>query len=134
MPIFPLNVDDRSFEDLVLEAKRRIVAYTPEWTDFNESDPGITLVQLFAWLTQTMLYRLNRVPDDRMFVSFMNLIGYGPSPAVPATAIVEVKLAPGSGTTVVPGFQLALSAPGKDDDIPFEADGQVPLVGASLVT
>src|ERR1044071_3113046 len=132
MSISPVNVDDRTFQDLVAEAKRRIVAYAPEWTDFNESDPGITLVQLFAWLTETTLFRLNRVPDDRLYVSFMNLVGFGPAAAVPATAIIEVQVAPGSGTTTVAPFDLRLSAPGKDDDIPFEADAPVALVGAAL--
>jgi predicted phage baseplate assembly protein len=132
VPIQPLNLDDRTFDDLVAEARRRIVAYTPEWTDFNESDPGITLIQLFSWLTETTLYRLNRVPDDRMFVSFMSLVGYGQAPAVAATAVVEVQMAPGSGTTTVAPYDLRLSAPGKTDDIAFEADAPVPLVGASL--
>jgi predicted phage baseplate assembly protein len=132
MAITPLNVDDRTFDDLVAEALQRIVAYTPEWTDFNESDPGITLVQLFAWLTETSLYRLNRVPDDRMYVSFINLVGFGQAPAVAATAIVEVQVAPGSGTVTVAPSDLRASAPGKTGDVVFEADAGVPLVGASI--
>jgi predicted phage baseplate assembly protein len=78
VPFTPKNVDDRTFEDLVAEAKQRIAAYLPEWTDHNESDPGIALVQLFAWLTETSLFRLNQVPDDRMYVSFLDLIGFAP--------------------------------------------------------
>ena len=69
---FPdITLDDRTFEQLVAEAKRRIPGYTPEWTDLNDSDPGITLVQLFAWLSEMIIWRLNRVPEKN-FVSFLS--------------------------------------------------------------
>ncbi len=132
MPFTPQNVDDRNFEDLVTEAKRRIAAYLPEWTDHNESDPGIALVQLFSWLTETALFRLNQVPDQRMYVSFLNLLGLGPAPAVSAAAIVEVKVTPGSGLHTLSPFELRLSAPGETDEIPFEADAAVSLLGAAI--
>ncbi len=67
-----------------------------------------------------------------MYVSFISLVGYGQAPAVPATAIIEVQVAPGTGTTTVAPFDLLRSAPGKSGDIFFEADASVPLVGASL--
>ncbi|WP_394849953.1 putative baseplate assembly protein [Pendulispora brunnea] len=132
MPFTPKNLDDRTFKDLVDEAKRRIVAYLPTWTDHNESDPGITLVQLFAWLTETTLFRLNQVPDERMYVSFLNLVGIGPSPAIAATGVVELEVSQPSDPFTLEPFELRLSAPGKEDDIPFEASERVHLVGASL--
>ena len=132
MPFTARNVDDRTFEDLVDEAKQRIAAYLPEWTDYNESDPGITLVQLFAWLTETSLFRLNQGPNDRMYVSFLNLVGFGPAPAVPARAIVEIKTTPGFGAIALNPFELRLTAPGATDDVPFEADAPVSLIGASI--
>ena len=63
MPLQAPNLDDRRFADLVAEAKSRIPRYAPEWTDHNTSDPGITLIQLFAWLGEMIMYRLNKVPD-----------------------------------------------------------------------
>ena len=63
MPLTDLNLDDRTFEQLYQELRRRIPAYTPEWTDHNDSDPGITLLQMFAWLSEIVIYRLNRVPE-----------------------------------------------------------------------
>lgn len=74
MPFESPRLDDRSFDDIVQEAIRRIPLYTPEWTDHNLSDPGITLVELFAWMTDIILYRLNRVPD-RHYIKLMELIG-----------------------------------------------------------
>ena len=53
MPIRPPALDDRGFDDLVADLVRRIPAHTPEWTNFNAADPGITLVQLFAHVTES---------------------------------------------------------------------------------
>ncbi|MCA9850522.1 MAG: putative baseplate assembly protein, partial [Dehalococcoidia bacterium] len=77
------SLDDRSFQELVDEAKRRIPSLAPEWTDHNVSDPGVAIVELFAWMTESLLYRLNQVPD-RMYVKFLELMGvqlYAPAPA-----------------------------------------------------
>lgn len=74
MPFETPRLDDRTFEDLVQEAMRLIPRYCPEWTDYNYSDPGITLIELFAWMTDILLYRLNRVPDKH-FIKFMELVG-----------------------------------------------------------
>src|SRR5579884_1542954 len=82
-PTTPI-VDPRNFQDLVDEAKRRIPQYCPEWTDHNVADPGITLIELFAWMTEILLYRLNNVPE-RDFLKFLELIGARPAPAVPAS-------------------------------------------------
>ena len=68
------NLDDRRFQDLVDDAKRLVQQRCPEWTDHNVSDPGVTLIELFAWMTDQLLYRLNRVPD-RHYVKFLELIG-----------------------------------------------------------
>ena len=61
MPLPIPILDDRTFEQLVQEAIRRIPVYAPEWTDHNASDPGITLIELFAWLTEMQLYSLDRI-------------------------------------------------------------------------
>ena len=68
------RLDDRRFQDLVDEAKRRVQTRCPEWTDHNVSDPGVTLIETFAWMTDQLLYRLNRVPDLN-YVKFLELIG-----------------------------------------------------------
>ncbi len=41
---------------------RRIPQYTSQWTDYNDSDPGITLVQMLAWLDESLLYQANAIP------------------------------------------------------------------------
>src|SRR5206468_177997 len=57
------DLDDRRFQDLVDDAKRMVMRQCPEWTDHNVSDPGITLIETFAYMTDQMLFRLNLVPD-----------------------------------------------------------------------
>ncbi len=68
------NLDDRRFQDLVDDAKRLVQQRCPEWTDHNVSDPGVTLIEAFAFMTDQLVYRLNRVPD-RNYVKFLELIG-----------------------------------------------------------
>ena len=78
-----IQLDDRRFQDLVSEARTRIARACPEWTEHNVSDPGITLIELFAWMTEMTIYRLNRVPD-KLHVALLDLLGIrldGPSAA-----------------------------------------------------
>jgi predicted phage baseplate assembly protein len=88
MPLPAPNLDDRRFQDLVDDAKRLVQRRCPEWTDHNVSDPGITLIETFAYLVDQVLYRLNRVPE-RSYVTFLELMGvelFAPSAAtVPVT-------------------------------------------------
>jgi hypothetical protein len=92
MPIPPPNLDDRQYADVVREARTLIPQYCPEWTNLGDADPGMTLVQLFAWMTEMIIYRLNRVPD-KTYIHFLNFIGEERREARPARVPVtfEVK-------------------------------------------
>ena len=80
------NLDDLRFQrDLVDNARRRIIHYCPDWTEYNLSDPGITLIELFAWMTETIIYRLNQVPEKN-YIEFLNLLGMQRQPASSARA------------------------------------------------
>ncbi len=68
------NLDDITFEELVKEAKSLIPVYTSEWTNHNPSDPGITLVELFAWLCEMIIYRIDQIPEQN-YLRFLNLLG-----------------------------------------------------------
>ena len=61
MPIPLPNLDDRAFDDLVAEGQRLIPGPAPSWTDHNPSDPGIAFIELFAYVTEMLLYRADRV-------------------------------------------------------------------------
>jgi hypothetical protein len=91
MPLQLPVLDNRNFEQLLTEAKSRIPVYTPEWTNFEvDSDPGITIVQLFAFLTENLLYRADRIPE-RNRLKFLQLLGIPLQQAAPAQGIVRVR-------------------------------------------
>ncbi len=85
------NLDDRRFQDLVDDAKRLVQRRCPEWTDHNVSDPGVTLIETFAFMTDQLLFRLNQVPD-RMYIKFFEMIGLRLLAATPAKAPVTFWL------------------------------------------
>jgi predicted phage baseplate assembly protein len=100
MPIRPPMLDDRSFDDLVNEMVRRIPAHTPEWTNPRIGDPGRTLIDLVAWLGDTILYRANLIPE-RQRLAFLRLLGLPMRPAQPARGVLALALDDPKSTTVV---------------------------------
>src|SRR5271165_2999602 len=74
MPLPQINLDDRAFDQLAAEARSLIPRYFPAWTDYNESDPGITLLELFAYFVESLIYQTNRVPE-RSLERFAGLVG-----------------------------------------------------------
>lgn len=115
------NLDDRTWESLVEEAKKLIPRYTPEWTDHNPSDLGITLIELFAWLTDQMIYRLNRVPEKN-YIEFLNLIGITRDPPIPAQADITFNLTGDTALAIPGGTQVSTPPSGTEDGIIFETD------------
>ena len=96
----PLNdyipaIDDRRFDDIMAEVQMRIASYTPEWApvwnDFNDSDPGITMVHVFAWLAEMMTHRMSRVPELN-YLKFLQLLGIELNPAEPALAEITLPV------------------------------------------
>lgn len=90
MPIEAPNLDDLTYAEIVDRAKQLIPVYCPEWTNFNDSDPGLTLVQLFAWMTEMVIYRVNRIPDST-YIHFLNFIGERQGAALPASTLVAFR-------------------------------------------
>ena len=131
LPDRPL--DDRSFQDLVDEAKKKIPLYCPEWTDHNVSDPGITLVELFAWMVDILLYRLNQVPR-RHYVRLLELLGIRLEPPHAARAPVTYYLsAPQSVPVVIPkGTAVSTSRADGDEAIVFTTDRALTIRPAEL--
>lgn len=90
MPITIPTISDQKYKDILQEARTRIPVHTPEWTNHNESDPGITLLELFAFMTENLLYRANLIPK-RNRLKFLSLLGIPLKPASPAEGLVEIK-------------------------------------------
>lgn len=126
------KLDDRTFDDLRRELVRRIPVHSAEWTDHNAGDPGIALLEVFAWLGENLLYRLNRVPDKAL-LDFLNLLDVPPRPAQPSQALVRFSLGRGADTpellpegptaekTVVLAGKVELEVQGELEVLPLEA-------------
>ena len=147
MPLEAPNLDDRRFADIEAEARSLIPRYNPEWTDHNLSDPGITLIQLFAWLGEMILFRMNQVPELN-YIKFLELIGVDRKQAVPARAEltftltslalptvvvprgtrVGAKIQPPPPSAVVP----SVLPPAEEEPVVFETDEPLIALGAVM--
>lgn len=110
---FP-RIDDRNYDEIIRELKTRIARYTPEWTDVNESDPGYTLAQVFAWLSDMLIYRMQQVPRLN-YLKFLEMLGIELRPAEPAVTEIYFPVTkdhPGLTVDVPSGTQVAAE---KDD-------------------
>jgi predicted phage baseplate assembly protein len=140
MPLPEPILDDLRFQrDLVDEARRRIIRYCPEWTEYNLSDPGITLIELFAWMTEMIVYRLNRVPEKN-YIKFMELLGIQLQPAHSARTEITFRLAipfpvtPEDETTayVPQGTEVATRPSEEEPEIVFTTDERLVIVPPKL--
>lgn len=96
------NLDDRSFAELMAGARERIRQVAPDWTDLSVHDPGITVVEAFAYLTDTLMYRLNRVPE-KLYAVYLNLLGTSLYPPSTAETMLEfTRSAPGDQEIRIP--------------------------------
>ena len=127
------NLDDRKFEDIVDEAIRLIPQYCPEWTNFNKSDPGVTLLELFAWMTEMVIYRLNRVPENN-YLAFLNMMGIRLQPPQPSRTIVRFAISDKTDMVSIPASTRIQTQP--DGDVPaltFETERDLVALSNKLV-
>lgn len=109
-------LDDRTYQELRDELVARIPVHTPEWTDHNESDPGIALLELFAHLGESVLYRLNQLPET-VRIEFLRLLGVRRRPAVPAKVLLA------AATDVPRGVAVPRAAEASAGSLVFETTG-----------
>jgi predicted phage baseplate assembly protein len=113
-------LDDVRFQELVSEARTRIVRHAPEWTEHNVSDPGITLIELYAWLTELLVYRINRIPE-RLHFGLLALVGVEPRPPECASVPVRFMLdQPGGGAVVPAGTEIASPRTAGSESVVFQ--------------
>ncbi len=130
MPLPLPNLDTRTWADLVEEARALIPRYAAPWTDHNAHDPGVTLIELLAWLVEQQIYRVNRVPAAHRR-KFLSLAGVFPAPPRPARVALNVPVAGGADTDLPAGVVMAAG----DDEhlLGFRTCRGVRLVPASIV-
>jgi predicted phage baseplate assembly protein len=127
------NLDDRRFQELVDEAKRYVQQRAPEWTDHNVSDPGVTLIETFAYLVDQLLYRLNRVPEKN-YLAFLGLLGIRLFPPAAATAEVDFWLSAPQPETVWLRAGTEVSTPRSETEeaVVFSTVEDLPVIPSSL--
>ncbi len=122
-------LDDRTYRQILEEALARIPVHLPEWTNFNDADPGVTVLQLFAFMTESLHYRANRIPE-RNRIKFLNLLGIPLQPAEAARGLVAFSNLRGAVETRVLPPDLELTA----GQVPFRTvDGLAVLPVESRV-
>src|SRR5215213_3171901 len=128
MPLPTPILDDRSWQQLRDELVRRIPVYTPEWTDHNASDPGITLLELFAFLGENLLFRFNQIPEATK-LEFLRLLQVPMRPAYPSRAMLGFTLS-AAGEVLVP-----VGTEAKAGSVSFETEDEVKVwpLGARAV-
>ncbi len=134
LPQLPSSrLDDRNFDDLIEECLLRIPRYCPEWTDRNVSDPGITLVELFAWLTDQMLLRFNQVPRKN-YIAFLELLGIRLQPPAPAQVRLTFYLSTYllENYTIPRGTEVATERTETQEAIVFTTDRDLAFAQPSL--
>ena len=117
------DLDDRKYEDLLQECILRIPRYCPEWTNYNPSDPGITMIEMFAWLTDQMLMRFNQVPR-RNYITFLEMLGMRLQPPTPAqTELTFYLVADLPDAYMIPrGIEVAVAGNNTPEPIIFSTD------------
>src|SRR5581483_12212154 len=125
MPIRPPALDDRSFADLVDEVLSRIPAHSPEYTNPRIGDPGRTLIELFAWLTDAMLYRANLVPE-RQRLAFLRLLGSPMQAAVAARGLIALQIDDDDASAISVAPLASIDKP-----VPFETRRELTVVPVS---
>ncbi|HEY9668720.1 MAG TPA: putative baseplate assembly protein [Coleofasciculaceae cyanobacterium] len=127
------NLDDRTYKDLVEECILRIPRYCPEWTNYNPSDPGITLVELFAWLTDQMMLRFNQIPL-RNYITFLELLGVRLQAPVPAQSDITFYLTSAlpEPYTIPGGTEVATVRTETEEAIVFSTDEPLTVGNPSL--
>ncbi|MFE6028863.1 putative baseplate assembly protein [Streptomyces niveus] len=127
------QLDDRTFQGLVDEAKRRVQQRCPEWTDHNVSDPGVTLIEAFAAMVDQLVYRVNRVPEKN-YLAFLDLIGVRLHPPTAAHTDVTFRLsAPRPDPVVVrAGTEVATVRTETEEAVVFTTSAPLSIVPSTF--
>ena len=121
--LIPRKLDDQTYQDIVREAVSRLPWLCPQWTDHNAHDPGITLLELFAWYKEMLQFQMEQLTPSiqRALLALSGVTLNPPKPAVCSIEIPENISA-----------RLALSRLNNSQDIPFELIEAVPAERAVL--
>lgn len=96
------KLDDRRFDALVRDSLDLVRARCPDWSELNAGDPGVTLIEVFAFLTENLIYRVNRVPE-KLYITLLNLVGAQVRPPSAAAVVLTFsRSGPDTGDIAIP--------------------------------
>lgn len=122
------RLDNRNFEQLVEEGSALLPRHAPGWTDYNLHDPGITLVDLLAWLVEMDLYRLDRT-SPAAYRAFLRLVGIEPRPPQVAETVLVFNVTTGhSAVPLTAGVQVT----SQDSRVEFQTTRNLVVVPSQL--
>lgn len=81
------NMFDKRFAQFVELGRSRLPSSAPAWTDHNAHDPGITLIELLAWVAEAQIYSLSKMRRDER-QAYSALMGVEPHGARPASGLI----------------------------------------------
>ena len=122
-----IKLDDRTYDDIRSDLINNIIKHCPEWTNHNPSDPGITLIELFAYMTEMTQYRLNQVPTKN-YLAFLDLLGMKQRLSMPSQSRVQFELSvgyqmdnPSKDTVYIPkDTKIATQSDDENEEVIFE--------------
>ena len=118
-----IQLDNEYFDDILDNARNMIVSIYPEWTDFNYHDPGITMLEMFAWLKESQQYYINKIGPENIR-KYLKLLGIERRTKVPS--VTDVSVLYENDITAVKGTKLYAG------DICFEADRRTYISASSI--
>src|SRR5713226_3409413 len=131
MPIPLPQLDDRRWSDLIDEGRALIPLYAQDWTDHNVHDPGITLMELFAWIAEMDIYQLNRIPDLYRR-KFLQLAGLSSQPPSPGHAVLAFERKNGNKKLFLPATTEFAGADPAGTSTSFRTLQEVVVAAATL--
>ena len=84
------NLDDESYNEIFEKARNMIAGIYPEWTDYNEHDPGITFLQLFSWMKEMQQFHLDQIGEEHLKM-YLKMLGMEQQRKLPASTLVEIR-------------------------------------------
>ena len=85
-----IRLDTENFEEIVEKARKMIPGIDPNWTDFNYHDPGMTFLELFAWMKEMQQFHMDQIGDLHRR-KYLKLLGISPRDLMPAKAMLTVR-------------------------------------------
>lgn len=133
MPLPVPHLDDRDYAGLLRDAKTLVPTLAPEWTDLSPGDPGVALLELFSYLTESLLFRLNRLPE-KAYVELLNLVGVTLAPPGVARTDLVFSLAKAGTESLTIRRGTRVTTTRQNGPVFVVADDVTLAAGATTVT